>query len=52
MKKFIRVAAVALAIVAALGLFGCKKSKADYSHAAKYRLNASALRLPKRRTSK
>ena len=32
MKKFIRVAAVALAIVAALGLFGCKKSKADYSH--------------------
>lgn len=32
MKKFIRVAAVAFAIVAALGLFGCKKSKADYSH--------------------
>lgn len=32
MKKFTRVAAVALAIVAALGLFGCKKSKADYSH--------------------
>lgn len=32
MKKFIRVAAVALAIVAALGLFGCKKNKADYSH--------------------
>ncbi len=32
MKKFIRVAAVALAVVAALGLFGCKKSKADYSH--------------------
>lgn len=32
MKKFIRIAAVALAIVAALGLFGCKKSKADYSH--------------------
>lgn len=32
MKKFIRVAAVALAVVATLGLFGCKKSKADYSH--------------------
>lgn len=32
MKKFTRVAAVALAIVVALGLFGCKKSKADYSH--------------------
>ena len=32
MKKFIRIAAVALALVAALGLFGCQKSKADYSH--------------------
>lgn len=32
MKKFIRVAAFALAVVATVGLSGCKKNKADYSH--------------------
>lgn len=40
MKKFIRVAAIALALTAALGLFGCKK-QADYSkswHAVAYKV--------------
>ena len=32
MKKFIRIAAFALAVVATVGLSGCKKNKADYSH--------------------